>query len=101
MRANEDLRRVVRDLVSALVLDERAAPSEESQAYEAELAEHLGHDEGVEAAQQRIFSEPAPSTETEICSEWKVYVEPELRRLFRSASETAPRSASTDSRIFF
>ena len=44
--------------------------------------------EGVEAAQQRIFSAPAPSRETEICSEWKVYVEPELRRLFRSATET-------------
>src|ERR1700745_942020 len=42
--------------------------------------------EGVEAAQQRIFS--APAKETEICSEWKVYVDPELRRLFRSATET-------------
>jgi len=42
--------------------------------------------QGVEAAQQRIFS--APSKDAEICSEWKVYVEPELRRLFRSATET-------------
>jgi hypothetical protein len=42
--------------------------------------------EGVEAAQQRIFS--APAKEAELCSEWKVYVEPELRRLFRSATET-------------
>src|SRR6476619_6292191 len=42
--------------------------------------------EGVEAAQQRIFS--APAKEAEICSEWKVYVEPELRRLFHSATET-------------
>ena len=42
--------------------------------------------EGVEAAQQRIFSPPA--AEAELCSEWKVYVEPELRRLFRSATET-------------
>ena len=42
--------------------------------------------EGVEAAQQRIFSPPAK--DSEICSEWKVYVEPELRRLFRSATET-------------
>jgi hypothetical protein len=42
--------------------------------------------EGVEAAQQRIFS--APAAEAELCSEWKVYVEPELRRLFRSATET-------------
>lgn len=44
--------------------------------------------EGVEAAQQRIFSPPAPASEAEICSEWKVYVEPELRRLFLSATET-------------
>src|SRR5438270_11825936 len=44
--------------------------------------------EGVEAAQQRIFSAPAPAAEKEICAEWKVYVEPELRRLFRSATET-------------
>jgi hypothetical protein len=44
--------------------------------------------EGIEAAQQRIFSTPAAAAEAEICSEWKVYVEPELRRLFRSATET-------------
>lgn len=42
--------------------------------------------EGVETAQQRIFS--APAKDQEICAEWKVYVEPELRRLFRSATET-------------
>ena len=42
--------------------------------------------DGVEAAQQRIFS--APAKEAELCAEWKVYVEPELRRLFRSATET-------------
>ena len=44
--------------------------------------------EGVENAQQRIFSSPAPASEREICAEWKLYVEPELRRLFRSATET-------------
>ena len=44
--------------------------------------------EGAEAAQQRIFSAPAPENEKEVCAEWKVYVEPELRRLFRSATET-------------
>lgn len=45
--------------------------------------------EGVEAAQQRIFSAPADATsESEFCAEWKVYVEPELRRLFRSSTET-------------
>src|SRR3954447_24405674 len=42
--------------------------------------------EGVETAQQRIFS--APGKDQETCAEWKVYVEPELRRLFRSATET-------------
>jgi hypothetical protein len=42
--------------------------------------------EGVEAAQQRIFSQPGK--DAEICAEWKVYVEPELRRLFRSATGT-------------
>jgi hypothetical protein len=44
--------------------------------------------EGVESAQQRVFSSPAPASEREICAEWKLYVEPELRRLFRSATET-------------
>lgn len=44
--------------------------------------------DGVESAQQRLFSSPAPASEREICAEWKLYVEPELRRLFRSATET-------------
>ena len=44
--------------------------------------------EGVEAAQQRLFSSPAPAAEREICAEWKLYVEPELRRLFQTATET-------------
>ena len=44
--------------------------------------------EGAEAAHQRLFSSPAPASEAEICAEWKLYVEPELRRLFRSATET-------------
>ena len=43
---------------------------------------------GMEAAEQRLFSAPAPEVETEICAEWKVYVEPELRRLFQTATET-------------
>ena len=42
--------------------------------------------EGAAAAEARLFSRP--SAEEEICSEWKSYVEPELRRLFRSATET-------------
>ena len=44
--------------------------------------------EGAESAQQRLFSSPAPASEREICAEWKVYVEPELRRLFQTATET-------------
>jgi len=44
--------------------------------------------EGAETAQQRLFSLPAPASEREICAEWKVYVEPELRRLFQTATET-------------
>jgi len=29
--------------------------------------------------------------ETELCAEWKIYVEPELRRLFQSAREVVAR----------
>src|SRR5207249_5891452 len=43
---------------------------------------------GVPAAEQRIFSSPTNGKETELCAEWKMYVEPELRRLFQSATET-------------
>ena len=42
--------------------------------------------DGAPAAKTRLFSQP--SAEKEICAEWKSYVEPELRRLFRSATET-------------
>ena len=42
--------------------------------------------EGTPEAQARLFSKPSP--EKEMCAEWKSYVEPELRRLFRSATET-------------
>jgi uncharacterized protein DUF2017 len=44
--------------------------------------------EGVEGAQQRLFSSPAPASEGEMCAEWKLYVEPELRRLFQTATKT-------------
>jgi len=44
--------------------------------------------DGAQAAEQRLFSSPANREETELCSEWKMYVEPELRRLFQSATET-------------
>ena len=40
------------------------------------------------AAERRLFSLPADSSQKELCAEWKVYVEPELRRLFQSATET-------------
>ena len=44
--------------------------------------------EGLEAAEQRLFSSPTNGKETEICAEWKLYVEPELRQLFQTATET-------------
>jgi hypothetical protein len=40
------------------------------------------------AAEARLFSAPAAASEKDLCAEWKVYVEPELRRLFQSATET-------------
>jgi hypothetical protein len=44
--------------------------------------------DGAPAAEQRIFSPPINGKATEFCAEWKMYVEPELRRLFQSATET-------------
>ena len=44
--------------------------------------------EGSTAAEQRLFSRPAGQSEKESCAEWKLYVEPELRRLFQTATET-------------
>ncbi len=43
--------------------------------------------ESVLAAEQRLFSAPAGPNEKEFCAEWKVYVEPELRRHFQTATE--------------
>jgi hypothetical protein len=43
---------------------------------------------GVPAAEQRLFSPPTTGKETEICAEWKMYVEPELRCLFQTATQT-------------
>jgi hypothetical protein len=43
---------------------------------------------GVPAAEQRLFSPPTTGKEAEICAEWKMYVEPELRRIFQTAAET-------------
>jgi hypothetical protein len=42
--------------------------------------------DGAPEAEARLFSKP--SAEKEACAEWKSYVEPELRRLFRSATQT-------------
>ena len=42
--------------------------------------------QGEAEAEARLFTRP--SEEKEICTEWESYVEPELRRLFRSATET-------------
>jgi hypothetical protein len=44
--------------------------------------------DGASAAEERLFSRPTNGKETELCAEWKMYVEPELRRLFQSATET-------------
>src|SRR5262249_25804955 len=44
--------------------------------------------EGAPAAEQRIFSPPINGKDTELCAEWKMYVEPELRRLFETATQT-------------
>src|SRR5947208_14268874 len=44
--------------------------------------------EGAPAAGERIFSPPVNGQETELCAEWKIYVEPELRRLFQTATQT-------------
>jgi len=44
--------------------------------------------EGSPAAEERLFSSPSEQKDKEICKEWKMYVEPELRRLFRTATET-------------
>jgi Domain of unknown function (DUF2017) len=44
--------------------------------------------EGAPAAEERIFSAPTNGSETEFRSEWRMYVEPELRRLFQTAAQT-------------
>jgi len=44
--------------------------------------------DGVKAAEKRLYRPPANPGEKELCKEWKLYVEPELRRLFQSATET-------------
>lgn len=39
-------------------------------------------------AKARLFSAPAAESDAEFCQEWKLYVQPELQRLFQSATET-------------
>jgi hypothetical protein len=41
-----------------------------------------------DAARDRIYSVPTSREDDELRDEWKLYVEPELQRLFRSATET-------------
>jgi hypothetical protein len=43
---------------------------------------------GNEAAEKRIFTSPTSDSEDEICAEWKTYVQPELRRLFQTGTQT-------------
>jgi Domain of unknown function (DUF2017) len=43
---------------------------------------------GITAAEERLFSPPTIEKESDACAEWKIYVEPELRRLFQTATET-------------
>lgn len=43
---------------------------------------------GSDAAQNRIFSAPSADAESELCAEWREYVEPDLRHLFASAAQT-------------
>ncbi len=44
--------------------------------------------EDAVVAKSRLFSDPAPETEKEFCQEWKLYVRPELQRIFQSSTET-------------
>jgi hypothetical protein len=44
--------------------------------------------DGVHSAEQRLFSPPSNGKQSELCAEWRIYVEPELRRLFQTANET-------------
>ncbi len=44
--------------------------------------------DSVRAAEQRLYSAPAGPNEKEFCADWKIYVEPGLRRLFQTSTET-------------
>lgn len=44
--------------------------------------------DGNPEAEKRLFSAPAAASEEELRKEWKLYVEPELRSIFQTATET-------------
>ncbi len=44
--------------------------------------------DGAPIAEERLFSPPSNGADTEFRAEWKLYVEPELRRLFETATQT-------------
>lgn len=44
--------------------------------------------EGTLVAEERLYSLPGDPEDHALCAEWKLYVEPELRRLFHTANET-------------
>ncbi|MBA3882560.1 MAG: DUF2017 family protein [Chthoniobacterales bacterium] len=44
--------------------------------------------DGSVDAEKRLFSQPTDSANRDLCAEWKLYVEPELRRIFQTATET-------------
>src|SRR4029450_9330474 len=44
--------------------------------------------EGARAAEQRIFTTPINGKQIALCAEWKMYVKPELPRLFQTATQT-------------
>src|SRR5215471_13405653 len=52
--------------------------------------------ESAPGAEQRIFSPPTNGNEAEFCDEWKMYVEPELRRLFQTATQTVGADLATE-----
>jgi hypothetical protein len=59
--------------------------------------------ESVPAAEKRIYSAPTTPNEKEFCAEWKLYVEPELRRHFQNATqvvETDLRQLEQDDKPF-
>src|SRR4051812_21053183 len=44
--------------------------------------------EGDVGAETRVYSSPIATNDPAVCAEWKTFVQPELRRIFQSATET-------------